>query len=47
MDIPNNSIIKLSGNLIKDSNLLKKRLKNNTEIKKMGKNEQTKTNKYK
>jgi len=38
MDIPNNSIIKLSGNLIKDSNLLKKRLKNNTEIEKMGKN---------
>ncbi|MDB4154679.1 hypothetical protein N9682_06085 [Candidatus Pelagibacter sp.] len=37
-DIPSNSIIKLSGNLKQDSNLLKKKLKNTTEIERIGKN---------
>jgi hypothetical protein len=38
VDIPNNSIIKLSGDLKKDTNLLKKKLKNGPEIEKIGKN---------
>ena len=38
VDIPSNSIIKLSGNLKQDSNLLKKKLMNTSEIDKIGKN---------
>lgn len=38
IDIPNNAIVKLSGNYIKDSNLLKEKLKNISEIERIGKN---------
>jgi hypothetical protein len=38
IDIPNNVIVKLSGNYIKDSNLLKEKLKNISEIERIGKN---------
>jgi hypothetical protein len=38
IDIPNNAIVKLSGNHIKDSNLLKEKLKNISEIERIGKN---------
>jgi len=38
VDIPSNSIIKLSGNLKHDTNLLKKKLENKPEIERIGKN---------